>query len=87
VISRATSSFWQALAKLKPADGEAAQRAFRLFSENPSHNSLYFKKLAGHRDLWSARVNLNVRAVAHRDGELVTWAWIGTHAEFDQLFG
>ena len=55
--------------------------------ENPGHNSLFFKKLAGHADLWSARVNLNIRAVAQRQGEVVTWVWIGTHREFDNLFG
>ena len=65
---------------------EAARRAFRLFVENPGHNSLHFKKLSGHADLWSARVSLDIRAVAQRHGETVTWVWIGTHSGFDKLF-
>jgi len=27
-----------------------------------------------------------LRAVAHREGDTVTWFWIGPHKEFDQLF-
>lgn len=87
MISRTTPSFWRALAHLSEPDRKAARRSFRLFAENPDHNSLYFKKLAGHADAWSARVNLNIRAVAQRKGEVVTWVWIGTHSEFDHLFG
>ena len=87
MISRTTPSFWRALARLNRNDREAARRSFRLFVENPGHNSLSFKKLSGHADLWSARANLNVRAVAQRHGETLTWVWIGTHADFDKLFG
>jgi hypothetical protein len=87
VISRTTPSFWRALARLNSNDRDAARRSFRLFVENPAHNSLHFKKLAGHADLWSVRVNLNVRAVAQRDGDTLMWVWIGSHADFDNLFG
>ena len=87
MISRTTPSFWRSLSRLHRNDREAARRSFRLFVENPGHNSLFFKKLAGHTDLWSARVNLNIRAVAQRQGEVVIWVWIGTHGEFDNLFG
>jgi hypothetical protein len=87
VISRTTPSFWRALSRLTSSEREAARRSFRLFAENPAHNSLSFKKLAGHPDLWSARVNLSIRAVGQRRGDTVTWVWIGSHAEFDKLFG
>jgi hypothetical protein len=86
VISRTTPSFWHAIARLKPNDREAVRRSFRLFVENPGHNSLQFKKLSGHVDLWSARINLDVRAVGQRQGNTVTWVWIGNHADFDKLF-
>ncbi len=52
-----------------------------------AHRSLRFKKLAGEPDVWSVRVNLNLRAVAQRTGDTVTWFWIGSHNEFDQTFG
>ncbi|PYI70819.1 MAG: hypothetical protein DMF02_07890 [Verrucomicrobia bacterium] len=56
MISRATPSFWRAYDKLKQSDRDSARRVFRLFSENPAHNSLQFKKLRGHANLWSVRV-------------------------------
>jgi hypothetical protein len=64
-----------------------ARRAYRQFMTEPSHNSLRFKKLAGHEDLWSVRVTLSVRAVGHREGGTIVWVWIGSHAEFDSRFG
>lgn len=51
------------------------------------HNSLSLKKLAGHADLWSVRVTLDLHVVGHRRGDVITWVWIGTHNEFDKLFG
>jgi hypothetical protein len=87
VISRATPSFWRALEHLDGIGRRAAERAFRRFQSDPNQNSLSFKKLAGHVDLWSVRVSLDLRAVGHRAGDVITWVWIGTHNEFDNLFG
>lgn len=74
------------MAGLLTAERHAARRAYRLFSENPSHNSLHFKKLTGHDSLWSVRVTLNIRAVGVRSDDTVTWVWIGSHREFDKQF-
>jgi hypothetical protein len=87
VISKVTPSFWRTLSLLGATDQQAARRAYRLFAENPAHNSLRFKKLAGHPSLWSVRVTLNVRAVGERSGDTITWVWIGSHNDFDKLFG
>jgi hypothetical protein len=58
-----------------------------LFRNDPSHNSLRFKKLAGYDDLWSVRVSLDLRAVARRADQTIDWIWIGHHGVFDNLFG
>lgn len=86
MISRATPSFWRALRELSDADRAQARSAYRQFNANPFHNSLRFKKLAAHQNLWSVRVTLNLRAVGHREGDTITWVWIGSHAEFDRRF-
>ena len=72
---------------MSPVDQQAARRAYRQFLVDPSHNSLRFKKLAGHETLWSVRVTLSVRAVGHREGDTIVWVWIGSHGEFDKRFG
>jgi hypothetical protein len=87
VISRATRSFWEAYEQLNAAQKSAARRAFALFLENTGHNSLQFKKLRGYLDYWSVRASRNIRAVGKRTGDMIEWAWIGTHNEFDKLFG
>jgi hypothetical protein len=87
VISRTRPSFWRAYAGLQEPVRHAARRAYALFASNPNHPSLRFKKLAGHDRVWSVRLNERYRAVGERDGDTIVWAWIGTHNEFDNLFG
>jgi hypothetical protein len=65
----------------------SAREAYRLFSQNPAHPSLRFKKLAGHDHLWSVRIGAQYRAVGERTGSKIAWAWIGSHNDFDKLFG
>jgi hypothetical protein len=85
--SVARPSFWRAYATLDPRVKEAARRAYQLFSKNPDHPSLRFKKLQGYDDVWSVRISEQYRAVGERKGERIEWAWIGSHNEFDSKFG
>jgi plasmid maintenance system killer protein len=62
-------------------------RAFEQFQADPFHPSLRFKKLAGYDHIWSVRINQQYRAIGQRDGERMTWVWIGTHNDFDRMFG
>jgi hypothetical protein len=43
--------------------------------------------LAGHEQIWSVRVTAQYRAVRERRGDKIVWVWIGSHNEFDKLFG
>ena len=87
MISRTTQTFWDAHGQLSEGRKLAAQRAFRSFVQDPGHNSLQFKKLRGHANYWSVRVSLDLRAVGKRQGDTIEWVWIGSHNEFDKLFG
>jgi hypothetical protein len=66
----------------------AKPRAKRIgFSnKNPDHPSLQFKKLGGYDRIWSVRISAQYRAVGERHADTISWAWIGTHNEFDKLF-
>lgn len=55
--------------------------------EDPAHPSLRFKKLAGYENVWSVRIGAQYRAVGERTGGTIVWAWIGSHNDFDKLFG
>lgn len=86
MISLVKPSFWRHLNALPEAEQAAARRAYQLFMDDCGHPSLRFKKLEGEPDVWSVRISLNLRAVAKREGDTVTWFWIGPHKEFDRLF-
>ena len=87
MTSRTRPSFWRAYESLDPRIREAARRAYRMFGENPNHPSLRFKMLGGYEHVWSVRINEQYRAVGERQGDTVVWVWIGSHNEFDKLFG
>lgn len=85
--SRTRPSFWRAYTRLSESDRKSARRAYALFAQNPDHPSLRFKKLGGHARVWSVRINEQYRAIGERHGDTITWVWVGTHNEFDNLFG
>lgn len=87
MISTTRPSFWRAFDQLDPTVRDAARAAFRSFTENSAHPSLRFKKLGGYDHLWSVRIGAQYRAVGERTGDTIAWAWIGSHNDFDSLFG
>ena len=87
MTSRTRPSFWRAYARLDEPNRQAARRAYALFTENPDHPSLRFKKLGGYERVWSVRINKQHRAPGERQGDTITRVWVGTHNEFDNLFG
>jgi hypothetical protein len=48
-----------------------------------AYNALHFKPLFS--NVWSVRINQNYRALGRRNGNLIAWFWIGTHADYDEL--
>lgn len=64
-----------------------AREAYRTFRENPAHPSLRFRQVHPTRPIYSARVNLDYRALGVREGETIVWFWIGNHDEYERLLG
>ena len=83
--SRATPRFWAAYRDLPAEIRGLAQKAYRLFRENPGHPSLHFKKVHDREPIYSARVSLGYRVVGLMENAEITWFWIGTHEEYDRL--
>ena len=71
--------------ELPPEARRAARASYGLFSVNPRHRSLHFKRLRTRGLMYSARVSDDYRAVAYREGDTWVWFWIGPHSEYDQL--
>ena len=83
--SQLTDDFLACFANLPDRVKAQARKSYRLWRENPAHPSLHFKKVHGHEDLYSVRVGLGWRALGLLEGNTVTWFWIGSHADYDNL--
>ena len=64
---------------------DQARRAYSIWRANPEHPGLRFKPIQGHDRLYSVRVGLGWRALGRLEGNTVTWFWIGSHADYDEL--
>ncbi|MGC8908861.1 MAG: hypothetical protein ACP5M0_15680 [Desulfomonilaceae bacterium] len=80
-------SFWEAYKKLSQENRVQARRAYRLWEGNPFHPSLRFKCVNPVDHIWSLRISRGYRALGIRDGEIVTWFWIGNHDDYDRFVG
>jgi len=61
------------------------RRAFRLWSLDPKHPSLRFKKVHSTMPVDSARVDLDWRAVGVLKNETMVWFWVGSHRHYEEL--
>jgi len=85
MISRTTEKFWKLYEALDSQIQQQAVSAYELFSENPQHPSLKFKKLNTKLPIYSARITLNYRAVGIVKDDEIIWFWIGTHDVYEKL--
>ena len=85
MVSKTTRKFWKAYGKLDETVQRQAVAGYRLFRQNPQHPSLHFKKVHDKLPIYSARVNLNHRAVGILDDNEIIWFWIGAHDAYEQL--
>jgi hypothetical protein len=78
----ASSRFWSSYDCLTEEARALADKQFELLKSNRAHPSLHFKKVGPY---WSARVNLQIRALAAEDGDDLVWFWIGDHREYERI--
>jgi hypothetical protein len=87
VTHRANADFWQDYQALPASIRARANKQFALLRANPHHPSLQFKRIGVRegREIWSARVTLNYRALAVKISTAYIWYWIGEHDVYDVL--
>lgn len=81
----ATQKFWKYYNNLPLKIQRTADRSYELLKNDPSHPSLHFKKIGN--KYWSVRVGLDYRALGIEVQNGISWFWIGTHAQYDNLIG
>jgi len=85
MISHTTQSFRKALLKLPDYVRSQARVAYRQFLEDPYYPSLQFKCIHATDPAYSARINIDYRAVGILNNNEIVWFWIGPHSEYDKL--
>ncbi len=83
--SETTAAFRENLARAPNVIQAKAQSAYRLWSENPAHPSLRFKKVHDKLSVYSVRIDIDWRAVGVLKDDVVIWFWIGPHSEYERL--
>ncbi len=85
MISKLHAGFRKSFEGL-PADiRRRARAAYRRFQANRQNPGVEFTALNAQQPLGCVRVNDGYRAVGVRNGEVIIWFFIGTHAEYDRL--
>lgn len=83
MTSRATPEYWRLFNDLPKEIQNLSRLKYLMWIEDTFHPSIQFKQITG--SVWSARVNLNYRALARVRGDDVIWFWIGKHEEYDRI--
>ena len=83
--SSVTRAFRERLARLPGDVQDQATRAYALWRSNPQHPGPQFKRVSQSQPIYSVRIDIGYRALGLRDGDHVSWFWIGSHAEYDDL--
>lgn len=85
MISRTTEKF-RALFVLLPNTVKAqAREAYYRFKNDPYHPSLQFKRVHSSKPIYSARINLDFRAVGIIQDHEIIWFWIGSHNIYEKM--
>jgi hypothetical protein len=85
VKSHATARFWQFYDKLSEDVRRDADRAYKLWQDDPRHPSLQFKRVDPQDPIYSVRVGRGYRALGWLEGDAIAWFWIGAHDEYDRM--
>ena len=80
-----TKRFWKCYDTLPAEVRKEAKNAYQLFSDNPYHPSLHFKRVHSTQPIFSVRINIDYRAVGILEGDEVTWFWLGSHPDYETL--
>jgi len=85
VISHLTEEFIERFRKLPDRVKQAARKNHKLWKRDPSHPSLDFKRSHTKRPIYSIRVGIGWRALGVREGDTISWFWIGPHNAYENL--
>jgi hypothetical protein len=87
VKSRTSKSFRDQYRRLPVEVRRQARQAYRLWQKDPYYPSLRFKRVGVNEPIYSVRVGRHWRALGVLEDDTITWRWIGSHADYDNMIG
>ena len=85
MTSRTTRRFRRCLTRSPDDVRRQARKAYRLFSRDPRHPGLRFKRVHATRPIYSVRIGIGCRAVGVLAGDEMIWFWVGSHSDYEKL--
>jgi len=85
MISRTTKEFWNLFEALPKDIQHQAVKAYELWNKNSHQPGLHFKTIHSTEPLYSVCISHGYRALGLKQGNAITWFWIGSHSEYDKL--
>jgi len=83
--SRTTKSFRKLLNSLSDEIQKQARASYRAWRKDVWSSTFEFKNVHPSKPYYSVRVNYSYRAIGIRNGDEVSWFWIGPHSDYDKL--
>jgi len=83
--SATTERFRKQFAAAPAAAQVKIRQAHQLWSENPQHPSLRFKKVHATLPIFSVRVDLDWRAIGLLKTDTMIWFFVGPHSEYERV--
>lgn len=80
-----TDNFWKLYRTLPQHIRKQARQAYQQFLRDPFQQGLHFEEVDKNRHLWSVRVTRGYRVLSYREGDAITWFWIGSHREYEKM--
>lgn len=82
--SRTSRRFREAFDRLPREIQDRAREAYHLFTQNPQHPGLRFRKLRDDPPTYSVRITRGYRALGILEADTITWVWIGDHDRYEE---
>lgn len=84
--SELTTEFIELFKQLPKNIKTLASKNYKLWKNNPTHPSLYFKKIKSADNIYSIRIGIGWRAIGIlKPKDSIIWFWIGSHNDYDKM--
>ncbi len=83
MISHKTDKFQKLFDRLPENIKRKTRKAYKLFTQDPYHPNLNFKRIRHAPNTYSVKIDDNYRAIGVRDGEEILWIFVGSHSGYD----